>query len=85
MFEIKFSKDVVKFVKNSQPEFRKRYIESFEILSLDPNDNKLDIKPLKNKTGHYRLRIGKFRFLYEIMPNNLIFFYKADSRGQVYK
>ncbi len=34
----------------------------------------------------YRLRIGKYRFLYHVMDQKvLIFFYDAGSRGDIYK
>ncbi|MFA5916767.1 MAG: hypothetical protein WC850_00850 [Candidatus Gracilibacteria bacterium] len=56
------------------------------MISISPYQNNLDIKPLKGKNNHYRLRIGKYRFLYEIIENKiLIYFYNADSRGDVYK
>ncbi|MBI5323694.1 MAG: type II toxin-antitoxin system RelE/ParE family toxin [Ignavibacteriae bacterium] len=86
MYDIKFSKSVNKFIKKSTPNYQKKFIQSFETLLLNPFNSIQDIKPLQNKKGHFRLRIGKFRFLYELRKDILlIYFYKADSRGQVYK
>ncbi|HIV85523.1 MAG TPA: type II toxin-antitoxin system RelE/ParE family toxin [Candidatus Monoglobus merdigallinarum] len=42
-----------------------------------------DIKKLQGKDG-YRLRIGKYRALFDIADNKIIV-YDIDSRGQVYK
>ena len=42
------------------------------MLSLNPYNTNLDIVPLKNKSNHYRLRIGKYRFLYEIKNKELL-------------
>jgi mRNA interferase RelE/StbE len=59
---------------------------AFDKIATNPFDNSLDIKKLKNKKNHYRLRIGKYRILFEIIKNEiLIYFYNADSRGDVYK
>ncbi len=39
-----------------------------------------------NKKGHFRLRVGKYRFLYTVIDDEiLIYVYKADSRGDIYK
>jgi mRNA interferase RelE/StbE len=75
MYEIRFSKDVVKFIKKSQTSYQKNYINAFEIISLNPLDSSLDIKPLVNKKNHFRLRIGKYRFLYEIISDQHLFIF----------
>lgn len=41
---------------------------------------------IQAKANHYHLRIGKYRFLYEVLESEiLIYAYKADSRGDIYK
>ncbi|ELB9335810.1 hypothetical protein ABN535_001531 [Campylobacter upsaliensis] len=41
---------------------------------------------IQAKANHYRLRISKYRFLYEVLESEiLIYAYKADSRGDIYK
>ncbi|EAI4330254.1 type II toxin-antitoxin system RelE/ParE family toxin [Campylobacter upsaliensis] len=68
-----------------------KVFESFEIIAQNPYEAKLDIKKLQGKkfqcrANHYRLRISKYRFLYEVLENEiLIYAYKADSRGDIYK
>lgn len=46
----------------------------------------LDIKSLKGEHELYRLRIGKYRFIYEVKKNELIIImFTAGSRGDIYK
>ena len=86
MYEAKISKAVYKFIKSSRRKFRVVIFNTFDTIVANPFDNTLDIKKLRNKQGHYRLRLGKYRILYEIIQDEiLIYFYKADSRGDVYK
>lgn len=85
MYQIKVSKIVDKFLEKHR-DIAKIFIENLEILEQNPLKNSLDIKTLKWKKHHYRLRIWKYRFLYEIIENEiLIYFYDADSRGNIYK
>jgi len=47
----------------------------------------IDIKRLKGEeANHFRLRINKIRFVYKVMiKENIILFYNAGYRGDVYK
>ena len=61
--------------------------EKFDKLEINPypSNSELDIKKLKN-CEEYRLRIGKYRFIYQIKNNVLIIIMeKADGRGDIYK
>ena len=85
-YKLEVSRDVEKFIAKSTPKFRTKLFEIFDELSLDPFTNTLDIKPMTNQKSHYRLRVGKFRFLFTIIENEiLVYVYKADSRGDIYK
>jgi len=85
-YTILFSKSVKKFLSKMDKPFRENCYKCIEIISENPFENNLDIKPLTNIPNSFRLRLGKFRILYEIDRNQiLIFFFKADSRGDVYK
>jgi mRNA interferase RelE/StbE len=85
-YKLDVSKQVAKFLDKSEPRLRIKIITAFEQLSKDPRSASLDTKAMINKKGHFRLRIGKYRFLYEIIDTELfIYVYKADSRGDVYK
>jgi mRNA interferase RelE/StbE len=85
-YKLHVSKQVLKFLDKTETKFRVKIINAFDLLVKNPYTKDLDIKPLQNKKGHFRLRLGKYRFLYEISESELlIYFYKADSRGDVYK
>ncbi len=60
---------------------------AFEGLKNNPyNHPDLDLKKMVNSTNDYRIRIGKYRFIYAVIESKiLIYVYKADSRGSVYK
>jgi len=63
-----------------------KFTNTLRILSLDPYDNNLDIKVLQWLPSCYRLRIWDYRFLYEIIEDNLIItFFDAWNRGDIYK
>lgn len=85
MYEIKTWKIVDKFLEKHL-DIAKKFILSLEIIKESPFVNKLDIKPIKWMKNHFRLRIWKYRFLYEISKNQiLIYFYDADTRWDIYK
>ncbi|EDP6926939.1 type II toxin-antitoxin system RelE family toxin [Campylobacter upsaliensis] len=90
MYKVKTSKQFDKFLAKHQ-DIQAKVFESFEAIAQNPYKTNLDIKKLQGKkfqcrTNHYRLRIGKYRFLYEVLENEiLIYAYKADSRGDIYK
>lgn len=86
MYKVKISKTVYKFIKSRPQKFREIIFEAFDKIAANPFDSSLDVKRLKNKENHYRLRLGKYRILFEIFKNEvLIYFYNADSRGDIYK
>lgn len=85
MYEIKTWKIVDKFLEKHL-DIAKKFILSLEIIKESPFENNLDIKPIKWMKNHFRLRIWKYRFLYEVIENQiLIYFYDADSRWDIYK
>jgi len=86
MYQIKFSSKAKKFIAKRTPKEQVRLIEIFETLQADPYNNNLDIKPMKGtKANDWRLRFGKYRFLYEVVDNELfIYVNDGDSRGGIY-
>lgn len=86
MYKYKFTKQVEKFLQKQSKDFLQLFSEKLEILIKNPYSNNLDIKALKWLDNNYRLRIGKYRFLYEIIDEEIsIYFYKAWSRWDIYK
>jgi len=87
MYKIKLKKDVTKFLEKRPPKELKIIIKKFEELKKNPypSNQALDIKKLKG-SNEYRLRIGKYRFIYQVKDDILIVVMeKADSRGDIYK
>ncbi|MEZ4525967.1 MAG: type II toxin-antitoxin system RelE/ParE family toxin [Desulfobacterales bacterium] len=86
MYKIVLEKQVSKFINTRTPKERIRIAEALSELGNSPFENSLDIKRLKGSSDKYRLRLGKYRFLYTIIQEQiLIYFYKADTRGDVYR
>jgi mRNA interferase RelE/StbE len=54
-----------------------------ELEKLEKNE-KADIKPVKGQKNIYRLRVGNYRVLYEIINPDLIIV-NIDVRGNIYK
>lgn len=89
MFSLELGRQVEKFLDTLDDDIVESLAGEIQTLRENPfsRDNNLDIKPLLGMPkGHYRLRIGDYRFLYEVRKDTLLlFFYKADHRGAIYK
>ena len=84
MYRLILSSKVRKFlVKNDK--IAKQFYHKVKILLSTPFSDSLDIKKLKWTKNKYRLRIWKYRFLYEISEEKIIiYFYDAGSRWDIY-
>lgn len=82
MYKVTLEKNVVKFLEKHKGEvLLPRFTEAIRILALDPYQNSLDIKILIGLPNSYRLRIGKYRFLYEIIEDRIVIhFFDAGAR-----
>lgn len=87
MYKINLEKNVMKFLEKYKWEkIIHLFTEKLKIISNNPYENNLDIKAFKWTENTYRLRIWKYRFVYEIIENEItIIFFDADSRGWIYK
>lgn len=88
MFEIEFSKQFVKQLDKLAENVVKRFYDDLRFISEDPlpKNPLLDVKKLQGKTDHYRLRVGKYRFLFTVIDERiLVYFYDLGSRGDIYK
>ncbi len=86
MCEVQISKELDKFLDKHR-DLAPKIIKALEYVAQNPYNNTQDAKKLQGYENHYRLRIGKYRILYEIRENQIliIYAYKADSRGEIYK
>lgn len=86
MYKIILHKKVVKFIHNRNPKDKKRIKQKFEQLQQNPYpvNSHIDSKKLQNKDG-FRLRIGSYRFIYDVIDSELIIYMEnADNRGDIY-
>jgi mRNA interferase RelE/StbE len=87
VYKLSLHKRVVKFIQSRNPRERQRI--KAKLLKLRENpypvNSEIDSKQLKNHQMAYRLRVGNYRFLYEIIENELIIYIGyADNRGDIY-
>ncbi len=84
-WKIKLHKNIVKFLKQ-HPKIEPIFKEFFFNIKKNPYQTLYDIKKINNLENGYRLRIGKYRFIYQLKKDEmLIFVLHANSRGQIYK
>lgn len=82
---LEYSKEVKKFLQKHR-DLAPKVISALEQIAKNPHANTQDIKRLQGTQNCYRLRIGKYRILYEIREKEiLIYAYDAESRGDIYK
>ncbi len=72
------------------PEFRGRYAEAIEILEADPHNvgrqhNILKLKGVRPGEGAYRLRLGRFRFRYDIAGRDVELVFCGLRREDTYR
>lgn len=85
MYKLETSKALDKFLDKHR-DLSAKIIAKLELIAQNPYNNNLDIAKLQGYENHYRLRVSKYRILYEILEQEiLIYAYDADSRGDIYK
>jgi mRNA interferase RelE/StbE len=86
MYKIIPHKRVIKFINSRTPKEKQKIRVKFEELQKNPYPphEKLDLRKLQNRYG-FRLRIGDYRFIYDISDNDLIIYIEyAGNRGDIY-
>lgn len=83
MFSIEFSRRAEKDLKNLGNIIAKRVLDKIQNLSEDPFPN--DAIKLKGEGNVFRIRVGKYRVLYEVYhENRVVLISKIDKRERVY-
>jgi mRNA-degrading endonuclease RelE of RelBE toxin-antitoxin system len=79
-FQVKFSKQATKFIRNLSEETKNRIKRKFKEASENP------FRYLEHYEGNhcYKLRIGDFRGLIDV-DKNILFVRVFDKRGRIYK
>lgn len=79
-YKIKFTKRAKKFIEKQPKNHRERIYKAIYKLPKD------DVKKIKGITNLYRLRVGDYRIIYDIIDDELyIEIINADNRGDIYK
>lgn len=85
MFTLRYSKQVIKTVAKMPQGVAAKIRNELNIIAMDPSAYRGDWKPLRG-TPFWRLRVGDWRAICEIIDNELIIYVlKIGSRGGVYK
>ncbi|TAN44551.1 MAG: type II toxin-antitoxin system RelE/ParE family toxin [Nitrospirae bacterium] len=79
--EIEFSKKAVKHYKKL-PHNYKTFVDLAFLRLADGMPT--DLKPIQGEENTYRIRIGKYRILFEIIQSTVLVM-RIGSRGDVYK
>ncbi|MFH1152148.1 MAG: type II toxin-antitoxin system RelE/ParE family toxin [Nanoarchaeota archaeon] len=82
MFEVTWEKRALQELKKLDYFISKRILKKVHELKEDPFSS--DTKKLKS-TKFYRLRIGTYRVLFEILDDKLIKILKVGHRKNIYK
>ena len=86
VYEIRWSRKAVSYLKRIELSTRKRIIEAIERLSSDPSNPNMDVKPLQGRPGEFRLRVGDYRIIFEPEQHILLISVIAiRPRGDVYR
>lgn len=77
-----YKKSALKFLKTTDKSTRENILASIEGLTKIPPEG--DIKILQGRKSEYRLRVGKYRIIYELQ-NDILTLIDIGSRGDIYK
>ncbi len=80
-YSVELKKPAIKDLKNIQKSDAKRIVKALKKLEDGLSG---DIKQLTNFTPEYRLRVGKYRVLFEIEENGIVV-YRIKHRREAYK
>jgi mRNA interferase RelE/StbE len=86
-YRLLLHKSVTKFLNKLTEKQRQDIVAKLERLKENPFPNpQLDIKSMQGYDSVYRLRVGPYRFIYQLEADKLlIFILKAGNRGDIYK
>jgi mRNA interferase RelE/StbE len=85
MYEIVFSRQVLKTLRKLPGDLVQRMREKLEQIAADPHGQHNNATKLTNRPG-YRLRVGDWRIIYEVQDDQLrILVLKIAPRGEVYR
>ena len=82
--KIEFATKALKFLSKLEKGGKERVFKRIKELGNNPFPS--DVKKLKGERDVYRVRIGDFRVLYRVIPeDDVILIFRVDKRSRVYK
>jgi len=63
---------------------RSRTLEALRVLRDDGFSSRLDLRKLRGYKNHYRLRVGRYRVLFELQPEKTVIIYAILPRKRAY-
>lgn len=84
--EIFFKHSAEREFRRLPRDIQRRFARAFESLAEEPTRPRpgLDVKPLRGVKGSWRLRIGDYRGIYEVVPGK-VRFTRFGHRANVYE
>jgi mRNA interferase RelE/StbE len=79
---MKFKKESAKYLERMPMKYARKLRLALGRIEMGDTLG-LDIKPMTNKSGYYRLRIGDYRAIYHLADE--LFVEVIGARGDVYK
>lgn len=80
-YEVQFKPTAIKDLKKIPKNLIRNILEKIELLQTDLQG---DVKKLTNFTPEYRLRVGKYRILFEINQEKIVI-YRVLHRSKSYQ
>jgi mRNA interferase RelE/StbE len=87
MFEVQLKKNSEKFLFQINEKVRAKIIEILRTLEINPIPfRQYDVRKLKGFENRFRIRKGKIRIVYEVLPEEFkVIVWDINFRGRVYK
>lgn len=83
-YKVLLEKRVVKQLGKLEDDVKRRILDVLRIFRDEGFSAKLDLKKLRGYKKHYRLRVGKYRVLFELPPGRIIVVYDVLPRKVAY-
>jgi mRNA interferase RelE/StbE len=85
-YSVQLTKSAAKEFKKLPNTIKKKVLEAFHFLSQNPYSEILKVKKMKGPIALFRIRIGDYRIVYEIVDKKLIVvIIKIGHRKEVYQ
>ncbi|MBW4665871.1 MAG: type II toxin-antitoxin system RelE/ParE family toxin [Cyanomargarita calcarea GSE-NOS-MK-12-04C] len=83
-YQIQFTKGVLRQLKKLRLDVKERIEAKIQDLAIEPRPN--GVKKLEDEDGLYRIRVGDYRVIYQILDDILLVsIVKVKHRREVYR